>query len=91
VINKYESLQRETFHADIRFVIIESFLSVENELSFKEGFIMDSYFAIKNWAQSDQKAFGLDNASTVIENVPLLINPKVYLPLQRVDRRSSSV
>ncbi|WP_037360423.1 KUP/HAK/KT family potassium transporter [Asinibacterium sp. OR53] len=91
VVNKYESLQRETFHADIRFVIIESFLSVENELSLKEGFIMDSYFAIKNWAQSDQKAFGLDNASTVIENVPLLINPKVYLPLQRVDRRSSSV
>jgi len=82
--NKYESLDRKTFHADITYVIIETFLSVENEFSFKEGFIMDSYFSIKNFSQSDQKAFGLDSAATVIEHVPLVINPKVYLPLKRV-------
>ena len=82
--NKYESLDRKTFHADITYVIIETFLSVENEFSLKEGFIMDSYFSIKNFSQSDQKAFGLDSAATVIEHVPLVINPKVYLPLKRV-------
>jgi len=82
--NKYESLELKTFHADITYVIIETFLSVENEFSLKEGFIMDSYFSIKNFSQSDQKAFGLDSAATVIEHVPLVINPKVYLPLKRV-------
>jgi KUP system potassium uptake protein len=82
--NKYESLDRNTFHADITYVIIETFLSVENEFSLKEGFIMDSYFSIKNFSQSDQKAFGLDSVSTVIEHVPLVINPKAYLPLKRI-------
>ena len=81
--NKYESLDPNTFHADITYVIIEPFLSVENDFSFKEGFIMDTYFTIKNLSQSDQKAFGLDTAVTVVEHVPLLINQKTYLPLVR--------
>jgi len=84
LLSKYESLEQHDFHTDITYVIIESFLSIENELSIKEGFIMDSYFTIKNLAQSDQKAFGLDNAATVIERVPLLISPKTYLPLRRI-------
>lgn len=83
VENKYESLQKDTFHADITYVIIETFLSVENEFSLKEGFVMDSYFTIKHFSQSDQKAFGLDTAVTVVEHVPLLINPKANLPLLR--------
>jgi KUP system potassium uptake protein len=83
VNNKYESLDTSTFHADITYVIIETFLSVENEFSVKEGFVMDSYFSIKNYSQSDQKAFGLDTAVTVVEQVPLIISPKLDLPLQR--------
>jgi KUP system potassium uptake protein len=83
VQNKYESLDINTFHADITYVIIETFLSVENEFSMKEGFIMDSYFAIKNYSQSDQKAFGLDTAVTVVEHVPFIISPKLNLPLIR--------
>jgi len=83
--NKYENLDQNDFHTDITYVIIETFLSVENELSLKEGFIMDSYFGIKGFSQSDQKAFGLDSASTIMESVPLLINPKTYLPLHRTE------
>ncbi|MDE3237099.1 MAG: KUP/HAK/KT family potassium transporter [Bacteroidota bacterium] len=83
-VDKYESLDQQDFHTDITYVIIETFLSVENELSLKEGFIMDSYFTIKHMAQSDQKAFGLDSASTLVERVPLLIAPKTYLPLTRI-------
>jgi KUP system potassium uptake protein len=82
--NQYEDLDVINFHTDITYVILETFLSVENELSVKEEFIMDAYFAIKQLAQSDQKAFGLDNATTVIERVPLLISPKTYLPLKRI-------
>ena len=82
--NKYESLDRKSFHADITYVIIETFLSVENEFSLKDGFVMDSYFTIKHFAQSDQKAFGLDTAITVIENVPLVISPTINLPLKRI-------
>lgn len=85
VENKYESLDTSTFHADITYVIIETFLSVENEFSVQEGFIMDSYFSIKNYSQSDQKAFGLDTATTVVEYVPFIISPKMDLPLIRTN------
>jgi len=83
-LGKYENLDQNDFHTDITYVVIETFLSIENELTFREGFIMDSYFAIKRFAQSDQKAFGLDNAVTITERVPLLISPRNYLPLKRV-------
>ena len=83
IYSKYESLKSKDFHADITYVIIESFFSIENELSLKEDFIMDTYFNIKHLAQSDQKAFGLDNDMTVVEHVPLIIKANENLPLKR--------
>jgi KUP system potassium uptake protein len=83
LVSKYESMQKENFHADITYVIIERFLSVENELPVKEDFILDSYFSIKGIAQSDQKAYGLDSSDTVIEYSPLFIEQKDKLPLKR--------
>ena len=83
-LSKYESMKKEDFHADISYVIIERFLSVENELPMKEEFILDSYFRIKGIAQSDQKAFGLDNSDTILEYSPLFIEQKDKLPLRRI-------
>jgi len=83
---KYESMSKENFHADITYVIIDRYLSIENELPMKEDFILDSYFTIKGIAQSDQKAYGLDNSDTVIEHTPLFIEQKDKLPLKRVVR-----
>jgi KUP system potassium uptake protein len=85
-LSKYESLEINDFHADITYVVIETFLSIENELSFKEGMVMGAYFTIKNLAQSDQKAFGLDTSFTVTEKVPLLLSPISYLPLKRAEQ-----
>lgn len=85
-LSRYENLEANDFHADITYVVIETFLSIENELSFKEGLVMGAYFAIKSFAQSDQKAFGLDTASTIVERVPLLLSPISYLPLKRVNQ-----
>ena len=85
-VGKYESMHKEDFHSDITYVIIERFLSVENELPMKEDFILDSYFTIKGLAQSDQKAYGLDNSDTMIEYSPLFIEQKDKLPLRRVLR-----
>lgn len=84
----YESLQKEDFHTDITYVIIESYLSIENDLNVKEDIILDSYFTLKKMAQSDQKAFGLDNAATLIERVPLIIAPKSFLDMKRVDYKA---
>jgi len=84
IYSKYESLKSKDFHTDITYVIIESFFSIENELSIREDFIMDVYFNIKQLSQSDQKAFGLDNDMTVVEHVPLIIKSNEQSLLKRV-------
>lgn len=69
---------------DFKFVVLEKFLSVENELALKEGLLLNSYFFLKNLGQSDEKAFGLDKSDVAIEQVPLVYQPVQKLELQRV-------
>lgn len=65
---------------DFKFVIIEKFISVENEFALKEGVLLHSYFFLKELGLSDEKAFGLDKSDVVVEDVPL-----IYQPVQPVE------
>ena len=76
-------LHKRNIDSDIRFVLIEKFLSIENEFSLREGFILNSYFSINRMAQSNKKAFGLDLYDTVIEQLPLVVAPIHQMPLIR--------
>lgn len=60
---------------DFKFVIIEKFLSVENEFSIREGLLLDAYFLIKKTGISDEKAFGIDKSDVVTEQIPLVYQP----------------
>ena len=77
-------LNKHNIQADLRYVIMQKFLSVENEFSLKEGFILNSYFTISHLAQSDKKAFGLDMSDTEIENIPLVVAPLQNIPFKRI-------
>jgi KUP system potassium uptake protein len=71
-------------NADIKYVIVQRFLSVENEFSFREDFILNSYFAINRLAVTDKKAFGLDENNTELELNPLVVSPPGELSLKRL-------
>ncbi|OWY24240.1 potassium transporter Kup [Sphingobacteriales bacterium UPWRP_1] len=73
VISRYSSLRENSVAGDFRFVLIEETLSYENEMPFMEQFIMNAHFAIKQWASSVDKWFGLDTSFVTTEKVPLLI------------------
>jgi KUP system potassium uptake protein len=81
--SRYPSLKKYHLASDFRFVIMEKFLSYENEFHLTDGFILQSYFTIKRLAQSDAKAFGLDTSDTRIEKIPLVINPVSSLKIKR--------
>ncbi|MFY7964557.1 MAG: KUP/HAK/KT family potassium transporter, partial [Chitinophagaceae bacterium] len=53
---------------DFKFVVIEKFLSVENEFALKDGLLLKYYFLLKSLGQSDEKAFGLDKSDVVVED-----------------------
>ncbi len=70
---------------DFKFIVIEKFLSVENEFTMKDGLLLNSYFFLKSLGQSDEKAFGLDKSDVVIEDIPLLYHPAEKVELVRVN------
>lgn len=84
ITSRYPSLKKHNLAADFQFVILEKFLSYENEFSAKEGFILNSYFAIRRLAQSDAKAFGLDTSETRVEKIPLVVAPVTSFALKKV-------
>lgn len=69
---------------DFKFVVIEKFLSVENEFALREGLLLNSYFFLKRLGQSDEKAFGLDKSDVIKEQIPLLYQPMNKINLNRI-------
>lgn len=68
---------------DFKFVIIEKFISVENEFALKEGWLLTSYFWLKKLSLSDEKAFGLNKSDVAIEEYPMVYTPVSNLELNR--------
>ncbi len=85
ITSRYESLKKENVIGDFRFVVLEKFLSYENELPFYEKIVMDLYFLLKDISLSEEKAFGLDTSNVVVEKVPLVITPAKAYQIKRID------
>ncbi|WP_229253838.1 KUP/HAK/KT family potassium transporter [Dyadobacter sp. NIV53] len=84
ITSRYESLNRQNITGDFRFVVLERYLSVENDLPWHEEFIMKFYFAIKSITNSESQWFGLDNSSVKVEKVPLVIKTNSQIRMRRV-------
>ncbi|MEI8278773.1 MAG: KUP/HAK/KT family potassium transporter [Bacteroidota bacterium] len=83
ITSRYPSLGKYNVGADFRFVVLEKFLSYDNEFSVKDGFILNSYFTIKHMSISDHKAFGLDTSDTIVEKLPFVVAPVSSMALKR--------
>lgn len=68
---------------DFKFVVIEKFLSIENEFALREGLLLNSYFFLKRLGVSDEKAFGLEKSDIIIEQIPLVYQPITNIKLNR--------
>ncbi|HEX8548261.1 MAG TPA: KUP/HAK/KT family potassium transporter [Cytophagaceae bacterium] len=82
--SRYASLNRRNVIGDFRFVVLEKHLSHDNDLPRYEQFVMDVYFLLKHFGQSEASAFGLDTSSVTIEKVPMVISPLEKLSLKRI-------
>lgn len=85
VTSRYASLNKNNIIGDFRFILIEKFISYDNDLPFYEKWILDSYNILKKMGLSEEKAFGLDSSSVTIESFPLLITAPKEICLTRVD------
>jgi KUP system potassium uptake protein len=85
ITSRYESLNRNNVIGDFRFVVLEKFLSNENEIPFYEKIVLDIYFLLKEWSLSEERAFGLDTSSVTVEKVPLVVSPTREINLKRIN------
>lgn len=84
IVSRYESLNKNQIIGDFRFIVLEKFLSNENDLPFYEKIVLDIYFLLKSISLSEEKAFGLDTSSVHVEKVPLIIAPTRDVHLKRI-------
>ncbi|CAN5446147.1 KUP/HAK/KT family potassium transporter [soil metagenome] len=86
ITSRYESLERNNVVGDFQFVVMEKYLSADNELPFFENLIMKLYFWIKEIGLSEERGFGLDMSYVTVEKFPLIVAPVTNLPLKRIQQ-----
>jgi len=84
IVSRYESLQRNNIVGDFEFIVMEKFLSQDNELPFWEKIIMKLYFWLKDISLSEERSFGLDPSNVKVEKFPLIVAPVTNLRLTRI-------
>lgn len=85
ITSRYVSLQKHKVAGDWQFIVMEKFLSHDNDLPLFERFVMRFYFMLKKFSLSEEKGFGLDTSYVTIEKYPLVVAPVTGLNLRRVE------
>ena len=85
VLSRYDSLERTNTTGDFQFIVMEKYLSDDNEFPLWERIIMKIHFWLKAISLSEEKGFGLDTSNVIIEKFPLIVAPVPNPRLKRVD------
>jgi KUP system potassium uptake protein len=89
ITSKYEAPENSKATGDFQFIVLEKYLSQDNELPFWERVVMKFYFWLKEISLSEEKGFGLDQSNVTVEKMPLIISPAQRLPLRRLEEQNS--
>ncbi len=84
ITSRYESLSKNNVVGDFRFIVIEKFLSYDNELGLYDRLILKAHFLLKKITLSEERGFGLDSSYVTVEKFPLIVNPVTNLDMKRV-------
>jgi len=89
ITSRYESLERNNVVGDFQFIVLEKYLSQDNELPIFERIVMKLYFWLKEISLGEERGFGLDPSNVSVEKFPLIVAPISKLNLKRVFHDSS--
>lgn len=72
-IQKPEPYEAYNNSIDVRFVVLQKYLSVENELGVNENFIFEAHQFLKSISLTDIDAWGLEENRTSVEKVSMVV------------------
>lgn len=84
IVSRYESLSRNNVMGDFRFIVLEKFLSRDNELPLWERMLMRGYFILKRFSLSEERGFGLDSSDVTVEKYPIIVSTPTEYKLKRI-------
>jgi KUP system potassium uptake protein len=87
VTSRYESLERNNIVGDFQFIVMEKYLSQDNDLPIVERMLMKLHFWLKEVSLSEERGFGLDASNVTVEKFPLIVAPVSNVRLKRVEKQ----
>lgn len=78
VSGRWEKQYQQSRIGDFRFLIMESFLSYENDIPFLKRFLMRSYFNLKYISVKEVVNFGLDRSNVTVEQYPIVLSSATH-------------
>jgi KUP system potassium uptake protein len=85
ITSRYENLEKSNATGDFSFIVMEKYLSQDNDLPIFERMIMKFHFWLKEVSLSEERGFGLEASTVVIEKFPLIVSPVPNLRLKRIE------
>jgi KUP system potassium uptake protein len=85
ITSRYESLEKNKVVGDFKFIVMEKYLSSDNELPLAEKLVMQAYFWVKGLSLSEERGFGLDPSYVEVEKFPLIVAPVSNIKMKRVE------
>ncbi len=85
ITSRYESLEKNKVAGDFQFIVMEKYLSTDNDLPFIEKLVLRAYFYLKNLSLSEERGFGLDPSYVKVEQFPLIVAPVSNIKLKRIN------
>jgi KUP system potassium uptake protein len=87
--SKYTSLSENKLTGDFRFILIQKYLSGDNDLALLPRLALQGYFLLKKLSLSPERAYGLETSSVYVEKFPLIVKPVENIRLNRMNPSSA--
>ena len=85
LLSHYPSLRKHGYPADFKYVLLNSKISIDNQLNPWNQFMIKSYNTIKSLSLSTEEDFGLEKTNCRVENIPIRIAQKTHINIERMD------
>jgi len=86
ITSRYESLERGNVVGDFSFIVLEKYLSQDNELPIWDRIMMKLHFWVKELSLTEERGFGLDTSNVIVEKFPLIVSAVSNIKLRRLEK-----
>jgi len=75
ILPKYGFSETAKKIGDTKFVVMQNFLSNQNDLGISDTLILNVYFLLNQFSLSGDKEYSIDSSDVIVEKYPLIISP----------------